>query len=164
MILYIVRHAWAEDRDDSQWSDDAERPLTEEGRQRFAQVVKTLASRGFAPELVATSPLVRCRQTAELIAKKGPGKPALVERGELQPGSDLGGMLRWTDDAAVGLNEIAWVGHAPDVDLMTAALIGDPSGNLRFSKGAVAAIEFPDLPKLREGELRWLVTAKILGL
>jgi hypothetical protein len=46
---------------------------------------------------------------------------------------------------------------------LTAALIGDLQGAIRFAKGAVAAVRFPDRVALAEGELRWLVTAKMLG-
>jgi len=165
MLLYIIRHAWAEEYGDPRWPDDAARPLTEEGTRRFAEMIKALVPRGFAPELVATSPFVRCRQTAELVAKGVKGKkPKLVERIELQPGCDFQGLLVWTAEAAADRAQLAWVGHCPDVENLTSALIGDPGSHLRFSKGAIAAIEFPGVPKFREGELRWLVTAKVLGV
>ena len=96
MDLYIVRHAWAGHFGDPQWPDDGQRPLTEEGRQRFAQVVATLADRGFAPEIIATSPLVRCVQTAQIILDVLPGDAELVELDELAPGSDLPSMIEWT--------------------------------------------------------------------
>ncbi len=51
MDLYIVRHAWAGHFGDPQWPDDAQRPLTEEGKQRFARLVEKLAARDFAPSL-----------------------------------------------------------------------------------------------------------------
>ena len=68
MDLYIVRHAWAADRDDPQWPDDDLRPLTEEGKERFAQMAAKLVGRGMTPEVIATSPLVRCVETAQLLA------------------------------------------------------------------------------------------------
>lgn len=162
MILYILRHAWAEEFG-GRWTDDFQRPLTPDGRERFAEVAKALAERGFAPQRVATSPLVRCRQTADLVAKHVSGRPKVVERNELAPGCDLEGILHWTRMEAAGLEELAWVGHAPDVGRMASVLIGDGNGSLRFAKGAVAAIRFPGMPAVREGELCWLVTAKILG-
>ena len=116
-----------------------------------------------APAVVATSPLVRCRQTAEIIARQIAGKPRLVPRDELSPGSDLDKLLDWTASFAANEEQIAWVGHAPDVGELAAALIGDGSSNLVFAKGAIAAIEFDGPPARQKGELRWLVTAKILG-
>ena len=83
MILYIVRHAWAEEPGNPAWSEDAQRPLAREGQERFARVVKTLAERGFAPQRIATSPLIRCWQTAEIVAKHVEHKPEIIERGDL---------------------------------------------------------------------------------
>jgi len=163
MILYIIRHAWAGRYGDPDWPNDAERPLTAEGRDRFAEVVRELASRGFSPELIATSPLVRCYQTAEIVARGVSGDPDVVSRPELVPGSDLAGVLQWTRRVGAECAEIAWVGHAPDVGNMTATLIGEPRGSVRFAKGATAAVRFPEMPAPDEGELRWLVTAKVLG-
>jgi phosphohistidine phosphatase SixA len=53
--------------------------------------------------------------------------------------------------------------HAPDVGRLAAALIGQPEGQIRFAKGAVAAIRFDGPAIAGNGELQWLVTAKVLG-
>ena len=163
MILYIIRHAWAADRTDPAWPTDEARPLTREGADRFARMIELLAKRDFAPESIATSPLGRCRQTAAIIAKVLGGKPKVVEREELAPGSNLEGLVKWTARRAADCKEVAWVGHAPDVNDLAAALVGDATSAIRFAKGAIAAIEFADVPRTGQGELRWLVTAKLLG-
>jgi phosphohistidine phosphatase len=162
MMLYIVRHAWAGEFGDPEWPDDSQRPLTDSGGRRFAEVVETLAARGFQPEVVATSPIVRCRQTAERIVEGVEPPPELVVMDALLPGSDLEALVAWLIQRAEKHEQVAWVGHAPDVGRLTAALIGD-TGSIHFAKGAVAAIGFHDAPRLGGGELRWLVTAKILG-
>ena len=74
MDLYIVRHAWAGQRDDSRWPDDGMRPLTAEGKERFARVVRKLADAGVAPGIIAASPLVRCVETAEILAAGSMGQ------------------------------------------------------------------------------------------
>ena len=162
MLLYIVRHAWAEERDDSIWPGDLERPLTDKGKKRFAQVVKKLVEAEFAPAVIATSPLARCRQTAELIRESVAGKPKVVALDALACGADLSAMIRWTREQAEG--DVAWVGHAPDVEIMTARLVGNGDSSLRFAKGAVAAIEFEGQVEPRRGQLQWLATAKLLGV
>jgi phosphohistidine phosphatase len=161
MLLYIVRHAWAEQRDAERYPNDDLRPLTGEGKKRFAKVVERLAEGGFRPTLVATSPLVRCRQTADIIVKHLPDKAELVELDALRPGSDLNALVEWT--AAQPDEAIAWVGHAPDVGDLAASLIGDGTGAIRFAKGAIAAIEFDGKPAGEKGQLNWLATAKLLG-
>lgn len=162
MLLYIVRHAWAEERDDSKWPGDLERPLTEKGRKRFAQVMKKLVEAEFAPAVIATSPLARCRQTAEVIREHVAGKPKIVPLDALACGADLTAMLKWT--AQQGDGDVAWVGHSPDVEVMAARLVGDGDCWLRFAKGAVAAIEFEGQVALHGGQLQWLATAKLLGV
>jgi phosphohistidine phosphatase len=162
MDLYIIRHAWAADRDDERWPDDGLRPLTEEGKKRFAKVAAKLVERGMKPQVVGTSPLVRCLETAQILAAAA-GKAKLVELDELRPGSDLEGLLRWTVAQSQEHEGVAWVGHAPDVDRLAAALIAQSDALLRFAKGAAAAIRFDGPPALAGGELQWLVTAKMLG-
>jgi phosphohistidine phosphatase SixA len=162
MDLYIVRHAWAGQRDDSRWPDDGMRPLTAEGKERFARVVRKLGGAGMAPGIIAASPLVRCVETAEILAA-GLDGPKIVKLDELQPGSDLQGLLRWTARQAAKHEQIAWVGHAPDVDRLAAALIGDAGALIHFGKGTVADIRFDAEPAVAAGELQWLVSAKVLG-
>ena len=117
MDLYIVRHAWAADRDDPRWPDDDLRPLTDEGKERFAQMAAKLVERGVTPGIIATSPLVRCVETAEILAAGVPERPEIVEFDELRPGSDLDALWRWTVHKARKHEQIAWVGHVPDVCL-----------------------------------------------
>ena len=164
MDLFIIRHAWAEERDEAKYPDDALRPLTDEGRDRFAKMVEFLAPRGLAPPLIAASPFVRCMQTAEILATALGKKTKLVECKHLQPGSDPKKLFAWTEEQAVGLEQIAWVGHAPDVGFFAALLIGQDDGWINFKKGAVAALRFNDAPDFGRGELQWLVTAKVLGV
>jgi phosphohistidine phosphatase len=160
--LFIVRHAWAGEAGDSQYPDDDLRPLTPEGRGRFREVVRVLSKRGFTPEIVASSPLVRCRQTAEIIVDVlGPEIP-LTELEALEPESDLKALVAWTQRQAA--DSVAWVGHAPDVGQLAAAMIGDGSADIRFAKGTIACIDLPGGCARGAGELVWLATAKSLGL
>jgi phosphohistidine phosphatase len=163
MDLYIIRHAWAGTSGDPQWPDDAQRPLTAEGKIRFAKVVDLLVERGVAPQIIATSPMVRCRQTAEILSRGVLSAPEVIPRDELLPDGDLQSLLAWTGKQTGKCEQIAWVGHAPDVGQMTALLIGQDDGFIHFNKGSVAAVRFEDLPDTGRGELRWLVVPKLLG-
>lgn len=162
MFIYIARHAWAYEFGDPRWPDDSLRELEPAGAERYMQVVEALAERGFAPEAVATSPYARCQQTAEIIAKYTTTRPEVTDLSALQPQSDLAALIEWSRNS--GCKQVCWVGHAPDVGLMTAALIGDAHANIRFAKGAIAAIRFDDQPDHTAGQLYWHATAKSLGL
>jgi phosphohistidine phosphatase len=136
--------------------------LEAKGAKRFRRVVERLAERGFEPALVATSPYVRCRQTAELVARHTARSPEVVELAALRPGSDFDELADWTRAHAAG-GSVCWVGHAPDVSLLAAKLMSD-GANLRFAKGATAAIRFDGEVGRQCGELEWLATAKLLGV
>ncbi len=161
MFIYIVRHAWAGEHDRDRWPDDRLRPLTSQGIVRFKQMARAVVKRSFEPAAIATSPLVRCRQTADILLDSMPKPIPLTELEALAPGSDLKALMSWTRQQ--GNVDVAWVGHAPDVDELTAALIGDSSATIHFAKGAIAAIRF-DNPSAGHGELDYLLTAKMLGL
>lgn len=161
MQLYIVRHAFAGQHGDPKYPDDDMRPLTKKGRRRFGRLVKKLARRGFAPAVVATSPLVRCRQTADVIAARLGLAAGIVELDALRPGSRLDELVDWTSRQPAEV--VAWVGHSPDVEQLAAALVGARDGAIVFAKGAVAAIDFDDRPAIGRGELQWFATCKSFG-
>jgi phosphohistidine phosphatase len=163
MDLYIIRHAWAGQHGDPRWPDDSQRPLTEDGRVRFSHVIAKLSRRGFAPEIIGASPMVRCLQTAELVAAGVGGPAKIVQLDELLPGGALDGLVAWTVRQSRKHHQVAWVGHAPDVGQLTTAMLGAAAGWLRFAKGAIATLRFDGLPQVGTGELRWMVTAKVLG-
>lgn len=156
--LSIIRHAWAEDPGPG--VDDAARRLTKRGRKRFARFVRRLAEAGFGVDLVASSPLVRARETAGILVEElAIERPVAIVDG-LAPGSDWQALVEWTiqQDAA----RVAWVGHAPCVGRLAALTIGDGTAAIRMSKGAVASIRLDDGPG-QPGELEWLATAALVG-
>ena len=164
MFLYIARHAWAGERGDPRWPDDSLRELTPDGIERYTKVVKALAERGFNPDRIATSPYARCRQTAEIIAKYASKNATIDELEALEPGTELEPVIEWSRKLTQPDANICWVGHSPDVEWLTAVMIGDSNARIRFAKGAIAAISFEDAISTGSGELGWLTTAKSLGL
>jgi phosphohistidine phosphatase len=155
--LYIVRHAIAEDSGPD--GDDRSRRLTHKGRRRFARLVRRLARAGVAIDVIATSPLVRTRETAEILAEGLPGQPAVEVLDRLAPGADWQELVEWT--VARAATSVAWIGHAPCVGRLVAASIGDGSAAVRMEKGAVASIALSD-GLGHPGELEWLVVPDLL--
>jgi phosphohistidine phosphatase len=164
MNLYIIRHAWAERSGNPKWPDDFQRPLTEKGKRRFAEMACILAERGVEPTLIVTSPMVRCRQTADILAEQISRRVEIAERPELLPDGDVEDLVAWTAEQIAEHQEIAWIGHCPNVNDYTSLLIGLSNGDIRFAKGAAAAIRFENDLVPTEGELQWLLTAKMLGI
>ncbi|HEY3380202.1 MAG TPA: phosphohistidine phosphatase SixA [Vicinamibacterales bacterium] len=158
--LYLVRHAVADERGDD-WPDDAKRPLTSRGIERFRRVVRGLAALDVRLDVILTSPLVRARQTADILAQYLPGRPAVIETTALAPVAvfqDLAGELqKQTRHRAIAL-----VGHEPHLGGTAAHLIGY-KGILEFKKGSVCRIDVDALPPTSRGQLRWMAPPKLLG-
>jgi phosphohistidine phosphatase len=158
MIVYLVRHAIAEERGSS-WPDDRERPLSEKGITRFRDISARLADRGVHVGAIFSSPLVRARQTAELLVPAWADVPIqFVE--ELAPGGTPASLARTLADRAAH-EAVALVGHEPDLGALAAWMIG-AKAPLPFKKGGVARIDCGDTIKAGEGTLVWMVTPKLV--
>jgi phosphohistidine phosphatase len=162
MKLYIVRHAWAGQHGDPAYADDSLRPLTEKGHKRFRRMAKKLVKRGFAPVQIASSPFLRCRQTAEILVERLGGAAPLTLLDELKPGAQLDALLPWLQQHADA--DLALAGHAPDVDRLIADLLGAEAPVTQLEKGGVAAIFFEQRPEPASGTLAWLATAELLAV
>ena len=66
--LYVFRHGIAEISGPGQ--SDSARALTDEGRKKVSEVVKTAKRAGFQPSLIVSSPYLRAVQTAEIAASE----------------------------------------------------------------------------------------------
>ena len=82
--LYLIRHGVAEERGE-EYPDDSKRPLTAQGISRLRKEAQALDELGVTIEQIITSPLLRTRQTADVIAESLKGKPAVVTSDALSP-------------------------------------------------------------------------------
>lgn len=160
MELYIVRHAIAVSRGVPGVLDDRSRPLTQAGIEKMRQNAAALAKLEIVLDQVWTSPLVRARQTAEILVE-GLGlalKPRVVKA--LEPGGDFDELIQKLSPHADRAG-IAIVGHEPDLgELATYLLSGSRQSAIGFKKGAVACIELDEFKPPARGCLRWLLTPK----
>ncbi len=67
MKLYLTRHGIAIDHIGGEIKNDWQRPLTEEGRKETKAVASALKKIGIRADLIVSSPLIRAKQTAEII-------------------------------------------------------------------------------------------------
>src|SRR5260370_38422368 len=122
--LYLIRHGVAEDRGEG-WPDDTERPLTEEGMSRLRKEARGLVRSGVSFDIVLTSPLVRARQTAEIIAAAFDPRPHIVNTDSLVPGATYQAVVAELEQHG-RRTRIALVGHGPEIGELAARLIGAP--------------------------------------
>jgi phosphohistidine phosphatase len=159
--LYLIRHGVAEEPGEA-WPDDTKRPLTEEGVSRLRKGVRGLAAFGVSLDVVLTSPLVRTRQTADIVAGAFDPRPPIVTADALAPGGSLQAVLADLEKQS-RRKRIALVGHEPGIGELAARLAGSRHP-FPFKKGAVCRIDVETLPAAGPGTLRWLLTPKILRM
>ena len=145
MDLYLVRHAIAEERDPRRWPDDALRPLSARGRARFRLAAAGLRRLGARVDLLLTSPCVRARETAGLLAGDA-GWPAPSVLGRAAPGGRPEGVLADLGRVAGDAGAVALVGHEPDLQRLASFLLTGVPGSLaaRWRKGGIARLGCPD--------------------
>ncbi|BAW97069.1 phosphohistidine phosphatase SixA [[Synechococcus] sp. NIES-970] len=127
MELYLFRHGIAADR--TEYTKDADRPLTPEGTARTNLVAQRLHQLGITFDGILSSPLVRARQTADILtaAHLGP-QPQIFSA--LAPGGSLGGFLPWLAHwEAPPEARLVLVGHQPDLGEWAAAIAFGHSNN-----------------------------------
>lgn len=157
--LYLIRHGIAAERGD-EYPDDSKRPLTGAGMTRLRQEARALNELDICFGVMISSPLLRTRQTAEIIAGTLKEKPQIVTSDSLAPaGTPAGVMQEIARHARKG--RIALVGHEPNLGELAARLIGARSP-IQFKKGAICRIDFEVLPPKSLGQLQWFVTPRML--
>lgn len=164
--LYLMRHAIAADLGVGGIINDADRPLTPEGRAKMKQGAAGLKELGLKFNIILTSPLLRCRQTAEAVAEVlelqhrvkiieslAPGKAfATGEGGHAEIFLELG---------AYQFDRALLVGHMPDLsELASYLMAGNRNLNIEFKKGSLCLVEVSSLPPRGPGLLRWLMSPK----
>jgi len=156
MQLYFLRHGQSVGR--SAWKGpDGERPLTEEGRGALAHEAATLLRLGLKPDVIVSSPLVRARETAEIVAGGlGAGDRVVVDDrvAEWFGVRRLRKVLREHGD----IKRIMLVGHEPDFSTIIGKLTG---GRVVCTKGSLARVDV-DAADAGTGELVWLLQAEVL--
>jgi phosphohistidine phosphatase len=151
MRLDLLRHADA--GDPMAWDGpDADRPLSDKGRKQTKRLAEHLASIGYGPGAIVTSPKVRAAQTAELVARAVGSKVTVDER--LAGRLDLAAVDAILDDAGDPAGALL-VGHDPDFSDLLAVLCRVAGVTMR--KGALARIEIDRPLSAGSGTLRWLL-------
>ncbi|MGB0561069.1 MAG: phosphohistidine phosphatase SixA [Spirulinaceae cyanobacterium] len=140
MDIYLIRHGIALDR--SLCRVDSERPLTSGGKKKTTRVAQRLAATGVRCEVILTSPLLRARQTAEILQGVGLAKAIEVFK-PLEPGGNWQLWLNWNQ--VHDYNAVALVGHQPDLGLWAEQLLwGQAAEKFILKKAGIIGLRVRD--------------------
>jgi phosphohistidine phosphatase len=164
MKLVIIRHGIAEDREEFAQTgepDDA-RPLTDAGRKKMKRAARGLRD-VIGLDVLATSPLTRALQTAQVISAEYDDLPPHVVDA-LAPDARFESILEWLgrlDDA----DTVGVVGHEPHLSSLASWLLtGDGRSIMELKKGAAVLLEFGGELGAGKAQLRWALTPSQLRM
>jgi len=162
MEIYILRHGEAGKRV-LNGSKDTERQLTVTGRREVEEVARAVGKLGIELDFVATSPLKRASQTAEILAKSLRLKKSAVEEwNELKPEGKRMDLYRKLSQFKQESSVLA-VGHEPYLSNMISEIaFGSYGAGITLKKAGLAKVHVTSFQPKIKGELKWLLTPKHL--
>jgi phosphohistidine phosphatase len=165
MNLYLLRHGAAVEPGTPGYEKDSERPLTPEGKNRLRQIAAAMKKMDLRFDLILSSPFLRARQTAEIIAeslklKKQPGfSDALTPDGKPKV------LVRQLNELKPAPEDVLLVGHQPYLSQLIALLTtGETSMAIDLKKSGLGKLEVESLHYGRCATLVWLLTPRQMEL
>jgi phosphohistidine phosphatase len=162
MILYVLRHAIAIDRDE--WRKaDADRPLTDEGIDKMEKGARGMKALKVEFDHLLTSPLRRAYDTAVITADAFSAKKKLRVSRSLAPDGDPKALIRHLALDFRSWESVLLVGHEPYLGkLISVLLTGHPDAGFELRKGGLCKLTADSLTYGQCAHLEWWMTPKLL--
>jgi len=157
MDVYILRHGIAEERGAGR---DADRALTDKGREKLNRVLQRAARAGVAATLILSSPYKRAWQTAEVAVDLLKYKGKVTQTDALLPEAkpeDLWREIRSRKNEG----SILIAGHEPMLSATIAFLLGARDLRVDLKKGSLVHIQIDGFGVLPKGVLKWMLTPRL---
>jgi phosphohistidine phosphatase len=165
MNIFILRHGIAVERDEWHSKNDADRPLTAKGKNQLRKNSGALEKMQLDFDLILSSPLLRAKQTAEIVAAKLKLKKWLKFSDALASDGDMKNLIKQLNELKPPPENLLLVGHEPYLSELISLLVsGDENMTMDFKKGGLCKLE---VQKLRHGKcatFAWLLTPKQMKL
>jgi phosphohistidine phosphatase len=141
MNLYILRHASAGLRRSNPLLD-VKRPLDKEGKKHCLQLAYVLNALNIQFDLIVSSPLKRCLQTASMVGTETGYEAQILQSNALAPSATLNDFQKLLRDSSKRENLLV-VGHNPNLSSFLGSLLvpaGGPEAKIRLRKGSLARV------------------------
>jgi phosphohistidine phosphatase len=166
MNLFFLRHGIAAERNPKNFPDDSRRPLTVKGEYQIRLVCDAIQGIEVTFDHISSSPILRARQTAEIVASELNVRHLLCFDDELKPGGEFRAIVRSINLIRPVPENLLLVGHEPNLGQLISRLIsGHDNPVLDLKKGGFAKLQIKE--RLRPtacATLKWLITPKQMAL
>jgi len=164
MNLYILRHGIAVDHGAAGFENDDERPLTGKGERKLWAIAEAMKALEISFDLILSSPLVRARQTAEIVADALKCRKRMEITDTLAPQESAKPLIEYLRDQGA-VDDVVLVGHEPFLSRLIASLIsGNSDTSVLLKKGGFCKLSTDDLKHGKCAILEWLLTPKQMEL
>ena len=166
MNIYLLRHGIAAARDDPAAGADSERPLTKKGIKRMRKAAQGIARLVIPFDAILTSPLIRARHTAEIVATELDISSRLNDMPQLSPENSPRQLLSALDKFKEH-KHILLVGHEPLLGDFAGFLLShenDSALEIPLKKGGICCIEIASIAPPQSAQLHWMLTPKQLRM
>ncbi len=165
MDLYILRHGLATELGEQGITDDEDRPLTPKGERRIHFVAEAMREMEIEPDLILSSPYLRARQTAEVVADVLGLRKRLKLVAELEPSRPFGRLVNLINGYKPAPRKLLLVGHEPSLSSLISLLIsGAPGLEIQMKKGGLCHLSTENLRAARCARLEWLLHPRQLSV
>ena len=165
MNIFLLRHGIAVDPGSAGFDRDSDRILTPKGERRLWQVADAMAAQNLSFDVILTSPYIRARQTADIIAEALDLRKKLQEVEHLMPGGSAKKLIETINGLKPAPADVLLVGHEPSMsELISLLVFGETHGFLLMKKGGLCKLSSDSLHNGRCATLEWLLTPKQMGL
>jgi phosphohistidine phosphatase len=163
MELYILRHGIAVPHGARGYEDDARRPLTPEGRKKLRRIARSMRKMELSFDLLLSSPYVRARQTAEIVARVFQAEKRLKFSEHLAADGDAEELVDQMKSLYHSPRGVVLVGHEPYLSQLISRLVtGGTDLLLTLKKGGLCKLTVRRLSYSRCATLEWLLTPRLL--
>jgi phosphohistidine phosphatase len=165
MNLYILRHGIAVDPGSPDYPHDADRPLTPKGERKLQQIAEAMQALELSFDLILSSPYVRARQTAEIIAEDLHDRKKLEFTDCLVPGGNHKNLIDLINGLKPQPENVLLSGHEPLLSSLISLLIsGTTRIPIEMKKGGLCKLSVESLRPDACARLEWLLTPKQMAL
>lgn len=172
--VFLMRHASAGTRRVNP-KLDVKRPLDKDGKRHCLQLAQVLGAQRLNFDLIVSSPLKRCLQTAQLVGTEMGYEARILHAQALEPGADFAQFQRLLHECR-SYDNVLMVGHNPNMTAFLGQLIahndsketvareeaikenGQAIADVRLRKGAIARVTVERGPAV----LKWLLDPRLV--